>query len=64
MSKLSFQDRLDCPHSYAVEETSNLQCDYPFCKECDGTIWEHCLWDMSFEQKMKVLEDEEEGEEQ
>lgn len=59
MSKLSFQDRLNCPHSFGTEETPDLQCDYSFCDRCDGTIWEHCLWDMSESMKMKVLAEEE-----
>lgn len=46
MAKLTFQERLDCPHSYNSEDNKNLQCDYEFCKICDGTLWEHCLWDM------------------
>lgn len=54
MDKLSLQDRLDCPHSYAKEETPELQCDYSFCEKCDGTIWEHCLWDMSEEKRMEI----------
>ncbi len=54
MEKLSLQDRLDCPHSYAKEDTPELQCDYSFCEKCDGTIWEHCLWDMSEEKKEEI----------
>ena len=44
--KLQFQDRLNCPHSYNSEDNKNLQCDYEFCEICDGTLYEHCLWDM------------------
>jgi len=54
MDKLSLQDRLDCSHSYASEETPELQCDYSFCEKCDGTVWEHCLWDMKEEKKEEI----------
>lgn len=46
MAKLTFQQRLDCPHSFNSEDNKNLQCDYEFCEICDGTLYEHCLWDM------------------
>lgn len=52
---LTFQERLDCSHSYNSEDSMNLQCDYEFCKTCDGTLWEHCLWDMSNDMKDKIL---------
>ena len=54
MSKiLTFQERLDCPHSFNSEDNKNLQCDYEFCEICDGTLWEHCMWDMS--EKMQMI---------
>lgn len=53
--KLTFQERLDCPHSFNSEDNKNLQCDYDFCEICDGTLYEHCLWDM----KISELEDKE-----
>lgn len=41
--KLSMQERLDCPRSYADEDNTNLLCE---CGgTCDGTLYDCCLWD-------------------
>lgn len=55
ITKLTLQERLDCPHSYNSEDNKNLQCDYSFCEICDGTVWEHCFWDINKDMKAKIL---------
>lgn len=42
--RLTFQEQLDCPHSYATEDNKNLLCDIGD-NICDGIVYDCCLWD-------------------
>ena len=41
--RLSFQERLDCPRSYADADSKELLCEMGGC--CDGKLYDCCLWD-------------------
>lgn len=53
---MTLQDRLDCPHSYAVEESKNLMCDIGETV-CDGTLYQNCLIDRSFNEQMRLVKE-------
>lgn len=55
---MTLQDRLDCPHSYAVEDNKNLMCDIGETV-CDGKLYEDCLMDRSFEEQMRLIRESE-----
>ena len=57
---MTLQDRLDCPHSYAVEDNKNLMCDIGETI-CDGKLYQDCLTDRSFDEQMKLVIEEEKG---
>ena len=50
---MTFQQRLDCPHSYATEENKNLMCDISET-ECDGKIYD-CLCDRPFSKQLEIV---------
>jgi hypothetical protein len=54
---VTFQQRLDCPHSYAVEESKNLMCDIGE-KKCDGKLYNCCLWDIPFSEQLVIVKAE------
>ena len=41
--RLTFQERLDCPRSYGNSYSKKLLCEMG--GECDGTLYDCCLWD-------------------
>ena len=51
---LSMKRRLDCPRSYATEDTPDLLC----CMggKCDGELYDCCLWDMPADVQMEIYE--------
>lgn len=53
---MTFQQRLDCPHSYAVEENKNLMCDIGETI-CDGTLYQDCLLDRSVHEQMRLVKE-------
>lgn len=55
MIKLTLQDRLNCPHSYAEEETNHLMCEMGGV--CDGTLYQECLIDRSFDEQMRLAKE-------
>lgn len=55
---MTLQQRIDCPHSYAVEESKNLMCDIGEII-CDGTLYQDCLMDRSFDEQMKLVKESE-----
>lgn len=54
---MTFQQRLECPHSYA-DDTPNLKCEIGDTV-CDGTLYECCLWDKSFSEQMGMIKESE-----
>lgn len=55
---MTLQDRLDCPYSYATENDKNLLCDIDNTV-CDGTLYQDCLMDRSFDEQMKLAKESE-----
>lgn len=53
---LSMKTRLECSHSYATDETTQLLCGYDGV--CDGELYECCLCDKSFADKMRLIEED------
>ena len=41
--RIPLHTRLECPHSYAVDDSMHLMCDFEGC--CDGELYDCCLWD-------------------
>ena len=50
---LSLQKRLDCPHSYATDDSPDLLCEYG--GKCTGEVFDCCLAEMSMSEQMEVL---------
>lgn len=63
MMELTFQERLDCPHSYGSPISTKLLCDYSFCEVCDGTLYEHCTWDINLSKVLEMQERKHQSEE-
>lgn len=55
---MTLQQRLDCPHSYATEDSKNLMCDIGETV-CDGTLYQDCLVDRSFDEQMRLVKESE-----
>lgn len=56
--RLTLQERLDCPMSYATEETPHLMCGY--MGACDGELYETCCWeneDLAFRAQREIEND-------
>lgn len=51
---LSMKKRIECPRSYATEDSPDLQCEMG-CK-CDGTLYECCLWDKCYDEQMEMIQ--------
>ena len=51
---LSMKTRLDCPRSYATEDSPDLLCEYGDVK-CNGTLYDCCLWDRTYDEQMKLV---------
>ena len=51
---LSMKRRLDCPRSYATEDTPDLLCS--MSGKCDGKLYDCCLWDMPAGVQMEIYE--------
>lgn len=51
---MTLQQRLDCPHSYATEDNTSLLCDIGNTI-CDGTLYQDCLMDRSFDEQIEYL---------
>lgn len=50
---LSIQERLNCPRSYADEQSHHLLCEIGGI--CDGTLYDFCTWDKSFSEMMALI---------
>lgn len=53
MKKLSMNTRLECKHSYVVEESAILFCEYG--GKCDGKLYECCLFGKSMSEEMAII---------
>ena len=52
---MTLQQRIDCQHSYATEDSKNLMCE---CGDvCDGKIYDCCLYDKSFSEQMELIDE-------
>ena len=51
---MTLQQRIDCQHSYATEDSKNLMCDLGETV-CDGTLYQDCLMDRSFNEQMRLV---------
>lgn len=51
---LSMKTRLECPRSYATEDSPDLLCEVGDVK-CDGTLYDCCLWGKSFGEEMEMI---------
>ena len=54
---MTLQQRIDCQHSYATEDSKNLMCEYG--DVCDGTLYQDCLMDRSFGEQMELIKEDE-----
>ena len=59
---LSMKTRLECPHSYATPESIHLLCDYE--GQCDGKLYECCLYDCDYSRQMALIAENKKGEEE
>lgn len=50
---ITLQRRLDCPHSFAMDDSPDLMCDYG--GKCTGDLYDCCLWNLSFEKQMEII---------
>lgn len=50
---LTMQERLNCPRSYADEQSQHLLCEMGGV--CDGTLYDCCTWDKSFSEMMGIM---------
>lgn len=50
---LSLKTRLECEHSFATEDSPDLQCD--ICGKCDGTLYDCCLWNLDYGEQMWLI---------
>ena len=53
---MTLQQRLDCPHSYTTEDNISLLCDIGNTI-CDGTLYQDCLMDRSFDEQMRLVKE-------
>lgn len=58
---MTLQQKLDCHHSYTTEDSTSLLCDIGNTI-CDGTLYQDCLIDRSFDEQMRLLEESENNE--
>ena len=56
MPKLSLNYRLNCPRSYATDDTPDLLCSVGDGK-CDGSVYDCCMWDMDYGTVLEVMSD-------
>lgn len=51
---LSMKTRLECPRSYATEDSPDLLCEYGDVI-CNGILYDCCLWDRTYDEQMYLV---------
>lgn len=54
---MTLQQRIDCKHSF-TDDTPHLKCEIDN-RACDGTLYQDCLMDRSFDEQMRLVKESE-----